>query len=78
MDTTANNQGPILSAYLSVNADFPETQRRAYQVRLRDAMKDENVSQEPQRRITEHFETEKHPHARTLAMYAAEDGLLEI
>lgn len=26
IDNTANHQGPILSVYLSVNADFPENQ----------------------------------------------------
>jgi hypothetical protein len=35
----AGRQGPILSAYLSVNADIPENQGRTYLVRLRDATK---------------------------------------
>lgn len=78
IDTTAKHQGPILSAYLSVNADFPENQRRAYLIRLKDAMDDEGVPKELQRRISEHFETETHPHARTLAIFAAEDDLLDI
>src|SRR5215207_3452753 len=78
IDTTANHQGPVLSVYLSVNADFPENQGRAYLVRLRDAMNDEGVPIELQRRIREHFETETHPRARTLAIFAAEDDLLEI
>jgi hypothetical protein len=78
IDTTANHQGPVLSVYLSVNADFPENQGRAYLVRLRDAMNDEGVPIELQRRIRKHFETETHPRARTLAIFAAEDDLLEI
>ena len=39
--SVSGRPGPILSAYLSVNADIPENQRRAYLVRLRDAMNDE-------------------------------------
>lgn len=33
--SVAGRPGPVLSAYLSVNADIPENQRRAYLVRLR-------------------------------------------
>src|ERR687893_2760429 len=76
--SVAGRQGPILSAYLSVNADIPENQRRAYLVRLRDAMNDEGVPKELQQRVRGYTEDETHPGARTLAIFADEDDLFEI
>src|ERR687893_956422 len=76
--SVAGRQGPILSAYLSVNADIPENQRRAYLVRLRDAMNDEGVPKELQQRVRVYTEDETHPGARTLAIFADEDDLFEI
>jgi peptide subunit release factor 1 (eRF1) len=69
--------GPVLSAYLSVNAHIPENQGRAYLVRLRDAMNDEGVPEDLQRRVRGYTE-EKHHEARTLAIFADEDNLFEI
>lgn len=57
--SVADHQGPILPAYLSVNADMPENQGRAYLVRLRDAMNDEGVPEDLQRQVREYLET--HP-----------------
>src|SRR5919112_6765417 len=74
----AGRQGPILSAYLSVNADIPENQGRTYLVRLRDAMNDEGVPKDLQQRIRDYLEGEAHPSARTLAIFADEDDLFEI
>jgi peptide subunit release factor 1 (eRF1) len=74
----AGRPGPVLSAYLSVNADIPENQRRAYLVRLRDAMNDEGVPEGLQQRVREYTEDETHPGARTLAIFADEDDLFEI
>jgi peptide subunit release factor 1 (eRF1) len=68
----------VFSAYVSVNAEIPENQGRAYLVRLRDAMNDEGVPEGLQKRIRVHLEAEAHPRARTLALFAAEDGLFEI
>jgi hypothetical protein len=76
--SVADRQGPILSAYLSVNADIPENQGRTYLVRLRDAMNDESVPKDLQQRIRDYIEEETHPAARTLAIFAAEDRLFEI
>jgi peptide subunit release factor 1 (eRF1) len=76
--SVAGRPGPILSAYLSVNADIPENQRRAYLVRLRDAMNDEGVPEDLQQRVREQTEEETHPGARTLAIFADEDDLFEI
>jgi Bacterial archaeo-eukaryotic release factor family 10 len=76
--SVSGRPGPILSAYLSVNADIPENQRRAYLVRLRDAMKDEGVPEALQQRVREYIENETHPKARTLAIFAGEDDLFEI
>lgn len=76
--SVAGRQGPIFSAYLSVNADHAENQRRAYLVRLRDAMNDEGVPKDLQQRIRDYLEEETHPRARTLAVFAAEDGLFEV
>src|ERR671920_2510774 len=74
----SDRQGPVLSAYLSVNADIQENQGRAYLVRLRDAMNDEGVPQGLQRRVREYTAEEKHPGARTLAIFADEDDLFEV
>ena len=76
--SVAGRPGPVLSAYLSVNADIPENQGRAYLVRLRDAMNDEGVPEALQQRVREYVEVETHPGARTLAIFAGEDGLFEI
>jgi hypothetical protein len=70
--------GPLFSAYVSVNAAIPENQGRAYLVRLRDAMNDHGVPEDLQDRVRGALEEERHPRARTLAVFAAEDGLLEI
>jgi hypothetical protein len=76
--TIAGRTGPILSAYLSVNADIPENQRRAYLVRLRDAMNDEGVPEDVQQRVRDYAEGETHPEARTLAIFVDEDDLFEV
>jgi hypothetical protein len=46
-------------------------------VRLRDAMNDLGVPEEVQRQVREYTEAETHPRARTLVLFAAEDGFLE-
>ena len=76
--SVADRQGPILSAYLSVNASKPENQRRAYVVRLRDAMNDAGVPKDLQQRIRDYLEEQTHPSARTLAVFADDDDLLEV
>jgi len=72
------HQGPMFSAYVSVNAAIPENQERAYLVRVRDAMNDEGVPERLQRQVREYLEAETHPGARTLAIFAAESGLFEV
>lgn len=76
--SVSGHPGPLFSAYLNVNANIPENQGRAYLVRLRDAMNDEGVPEELQTRIREYLEAETHPRARSLALFAAEDGLFEV
>jgi peptide subunit release factor 1 (eRF1) len=78
MASVSGQEGPVFSAYVSVNAEIPENQGRAYLVRLRDAMNDEGVPEELQKRIREHLEAETHPRARTLALFAAEDRLFDV
>jgi len=73
----AGRPGPVFSAYVSVNAAIPENQERAYLVRMRDAMNDLGVPEVVQRQVREHTEAETHPRARTLVLFAAEDGFLE-
>jgi hypothetical protein len=73
----ADRPGPVFSAYVSVNAAMPENQKRAYLVRMRDAMNDLGVPEEVQSQVREHTEAETHPGARTLVLFAAEDGFLE-
>ena len=78
MASVSGHPGPLFSAYVSVNAAIPENQERAYLVRMRDAMNDLGIPEELQRRIREYFEEETHPHARTLAIFAAENGFFEV
>jgi Bacterial archaeo-eukaryotic release factor family 10 len=78
MNSVADYPGPMFSAYLSVNPAVPENQGQAYLVRLRDAMNDHGVPEELQKRIRGHVEGERHPRARTLALFAAEDDLFEV
>jgi hypothetical protein len=67
--SVSGRPGPVLSAYLSVNADIPENQGRSYLVRLRDAMNDEGVPEGLQRRVREYTEEEKHPEAHVHSFY---------
>ena len=76
--SVAGRPGPVLSAYLSVNADIPENQGRTYLVRLRDAMNDEGVPKDLQQRIRDYLEEETHLAARTLAIFADEEDLFEV
>ena len=78
IDSMAGRDGPVLSAYVSVNAAIAENQGQAYLVRLRDAMNDEGVPEGLQDRIRGFVEDETHPGARTLAVFADEDGLFEV
>ena len=54
----ADRPGPVFSAYVSVNAALPENQKRAYLVRMRDAMNDLGVPEEVQTQVREHTEAE--------------------
>ncbi|HEV2091804.1 MAG TPA: hypothetical protein VGR18_01430 [Rubrobacter sp.] len=74
----AGRDGPVLSAYVSVNAAIPENQGQAYLVRLRDAMNDGGVPEGLQERVRGFVEDETHPGARSLAVFAGEDGLFEV
>lgn len=76
--TMTSRSGPVLSAYLSVNANIPENQGRAYLVRQRDAMDDLDVPEDLQEKVRGYLEDETHPGARTLAIFAAEDGLFDV
>lgn len=78
IDSMAGRAGPMLSAYVSVNAAIPENQERAYLVRLRDAMNDGGVPEGLQHTVRESLEGETHPRARTLAVFADENGLFEV
>lgn len=68
---------PMLSAYLSVNARYPENQGEAYKVRLKDALGDMDVPDGLAARIRDSVDEQTRPRARTLAFFAAEDGLFE-
>ena len=74
----SGREGPVLSAYLSVNPAIPENQGQAYLVRLRDAMNDYGVPEDVQSRVRQLVEAERHPRARTLAIFADEEDLLEV
>ena len=77
-ESVSGHPGPMLSAYLGVSAEDPENQERAYLLRLREAMERLGVPEGVRRRVRERLEGETHPGARTLAVFAGEDGLLEV
>ena len=68
----------MLSAYLNVNAAVPENQERAYLVRLREGMDHQEVPEDLQLKVREYVESETHPRARTLAIFANEKGFFEV
>ncbi|WP_273843660.1 hypothetical protein [Rubrobacter calidifluminis] len=78
IDSLLERRGPLLSAYLNVNAEAPENQGRAYLVRLRDAMDDLGAPEELRERIGASLEEKTHPRARTLAIFGDADGSFEV
>ncbi len=68
--------GPMVSAYVNANPANPENQGQAYLVRLREALDQAGVPTKIAGRIREVLENEQ-PQARTLIVFADEDGLLE-
>ena len=78
VDSISGRQGPVLSAYLNVNAAVPENQERAYLVRLREGMDYQEVPEELQLKVREYVEEETHPRARSLAIFADNEGLFEV
>jgi hypothetical protein len=69
--------GPMLSAYLSVNARFGENQGQAYKVRLKDALEELEVPDIARKRVLGSVEDQVHPRARTVVFFADEGGLFE-
>lgn len=72
----ANRSQLVLSVYLNVNPAHPENQARAYLLRLKEALKDMGVPGEFAERIRQFVESERIDY-RTLAIFAAPDGLFE-
>lgn len=77
MNSVSEHHGPLFSTYLSVNAATPENQGRAYLVRLKDALGDLGVPEEVASRVRDSVDEQVHPRARTVVIFAAEDGLFE-
>lgn len=75
-DRISDHPGPVLSAYVNVNPAHPENQGRAYVTRLKSALKDCGAPEDLSGRALEFFRDEP-PHARTIAFFAAPDGLFE-
>jgi len=73
----ARHEGPVFSAYLSVNAKFLENQGQAYKVRLRDALEELNVPESVAERVRASIEESVHQRARSVVFFADEDGLFE-
>jgi peptide subunit release factor 1 (eRF1) len=72
----ANRPQMVLSVYLNVNPAHPENQARAYLLRLKEALKDLGVPGDLAEHIRQFVESERIDY-RTLAIFAAPDGLLE-
>jgi hypothetical protein len=72
----ANRRQLVLSVYLNVNPAHPENQARAYLLRLKAALKDLGVPEDLAELIRQFVESERINY-RTLAIFAAPDGLFE-
>ena len=71
------HEGPMLSAYLSVNARYGENQGQAYKVRLKDALEELEVPDPVRDRVLDSVEEQVRPRARTIVFFADEEGLFE-
>lgn len=69
--------GPMLSAYLSVNARYGENQGQAYKVRLKDALEELEAPDGIRDRVLDSVEEQVRPRARTVVFFADEEGLFE-
>lgn len=78
INSISGRTGPMLSAYLNVNAGVPENQERAYLTRIREGMDQHEVPEGLQSRVREYVEEELQPGAKTLAIFADEEGLFEV
>jgi len=76
-DRLSDHPEPMLSAYMSVNARYPENQGEAYKIRLKDALGDMGVPDELAGQVRDSVDQQTRPRARTLVFFAAEDGLFE-
>lgn len=76
-DSLSGRSEPVLSAYLSVNARYPENQGEAYKVRLKDALGDMEVPEDLAARIRESVDEQVRQGARSLVFFLSEDGLFE-
>lgn len=77
VDSISRHTGPMLSAYLSVNAAIPENQERAYLVRLKDAMDEQGVPEELQLKVREYVEENVDlgaPEARSWSVWKARES----
>ncbi|MGB3635316.1 MAG: VLRF1 family aeRF1-type release factor [Rubrobacteraceae bacterium] len=72
----SEHPGPVLSAYVNVNPAHPENQGKAYVNRLKTALKECGAPEDLSKHALEFFRDEP-PHARTIAYFAAPDGLFE-
>lgn len=68
--------GPMVSVYLNANPADQDNQGQAYLTRLRDALDQAGVPTDLSGRIREVLDNEQ-PRAKTLILFADEDGLLE-
>lgn len=70
-------EGPVLSAYVNVDPGVSQNQEQAYEVRARNAMDEAGVPEEVADRVR-HTLMEERPGARTMAIFADENGMLEV
>jgi hypothetical protein len=73
----ANHPEPVLSVYLNVNPARPENRKKAYLLRLKDGLKEEDVPRGMAARLLKYVEGEQFQ-ARTLVLFAAPDRPFEV
>jgi hypothetical protein len=67
---------PALSVYLNVNPASAENRRKAYVIRLKDALRENEVPGDLMERVLSYVESER-PRMRTLVLFAAPEGRFE-
>ncbi len=69
----APHAAPVLSLYADVNPGRPENARRAWVIRVKNALRELELPEEVRARVVDALEEQVIPEARTLVLFASQD-----